>query len=290
MRIRDGGAVRELRYRFRGQGLRIDRPGEVVPSPPVNLLDFEKGTLSILHPHNATWEQVRVDATNGSGSAVDPVPFAPPPAIPEPARPEYTQPTNWPDRPALPDDVPPGIGPRPPGTTPASSPGFPPPVAAGMMPGTPAGMPPGMPVMPGMSAMSGMPAFPPMPLPGEAEPMELTCKGRTNDLYGFSCRLHELTVPDWGTMSLWLSDDPGLPPFHLLRHEAPRSHGRMEWFEKVAALLSKKRMFPFHAELKGEGNDALATWKVLSVTPLPGADDAALFSVPETFDRVGAAE
>ncbi len=153
---------------------------------------------------------------------------------------------------------------------------------AGEAPSTinaPAGMP-----SPGISA--GMPAFPEMPAfpmegMGGNEPLALVPKNQTNELFGFSCRLFEAKVPDAGTLWLWLCDDPSLPPFHLLRHELLRGHRQPEWDEQVARLLRKEKMFPFRAELKGEGGDLLAEWRVLSVkTDVKESDQTGLFDIP----------
>jgi hypothetical protein len=271
LQVVDGGSARELRYRFRDRRLRIDRPGKLVPSPPVNIVDQAAGKLRILHPHNATWEEAPIDSTNRSVRPLAPTPALLPPAGPPPALPSLTPPTTWPEPLKLSDDLPAGIGPGPPGLSPDFSP-----LAAGMAPGVPAGMP----------SIPGMPAFPPMPMLGEAEPMALMAQDPTNALHGFSCRLHEVEVPDWGTMSLWVSDDPRLPPFYLLMHEVSCSSGRSEWYELVTALLREAKAFPFHAVLKSESGHALATWEVLAVTFGLAGEDADLFGVPAEFHRL----
>jgi hypothetical protein len=262
--VRNGGGNRELRYRYNADWLRIDRLGENIPAPPVNLLDFGQGTLRIIHPHNGTWEQGAI------GGVGNPAPWTPKsPAFAKPIEDEplpttarRAPPADWPE---MPTDLPEGIGP---GAAKTPSP-------AASIPGMPAG---------GVS--SGMPAFPAMPeFPmkgmGDNEPMVLVSQNQTNELFGFSCRLYETAVPDHGTLSLWLCDNPSLPPFHLLAYEIPRRHGRPEWNEQVAQLLREGKMFPFRMVLKGEGDATLAEWSVLSIkTDVEKKDQEGLFEVP----------
>jgi len=299
MTMQNGGTGREFRYRYTETQLRIDRPGEVIPSPPVNLLDLEKGTLRIIHPHNGTWEQDAV------GRVADPTLHIPGSAIPDATR--MAIPADWPEMPGMPKNLPEGIGPgavqtpaiAPVPAIPATThmappsdwpemPGMPENLPEGIGPGTgqaspPAASIPGMPaggMSPGMPAFPAMPAFP-MPGIGGHEPMVPAFQNQTNELFGFSCRLYEMAIPDRGTLSLWLCDDPSLPPFHLLAHEIQRRQGRSEWDEQVAQLLRKEKMFPFHAVLKGEGGATLAEWSVLSIkTDVEKKDQEDLFEVP----------
>ncbi len=266
MAVQNGGPIRELRYRYGENQLRIDRPGEVIPAPPVNLLDLEKGTLSILHPHNGTWEQAPV------GGTVDLVSNTPT-TVPEsiiPA-PPVSPPADWPEMPGRPKDLPAGIGP---GAAAKPAP-------AASTPGMPAGIPSGMPAFP------AMPDFPMEGMAGDEEPMVLVPQNQTNELFGFSCRLYEITTPNHGSLSIWLTDDSILPPFHLLVHEVPSSHGQVEWDEQVAHLLRKEKMFPLLAELKGKGDDSLAQWRVLSIkTDVKEKDQSGIFKMPEGLHRL----
>ena len=170
--VRNGGASRELRYRYAVSQLRIDRPGEIIPAPPVNLLNFGQGTLRIIHPHNGTWEQGPI------GGVANPASWTPePPSFAKtmkdkliPAETRMDPPSGWPE---MPKDLPEGIGPGAAKTSPPAT----------SIPGMPAG---GMP--------SGMPAFPAMPeFPmegmGGTEPMALVSQNKTNELFSFSCRL-----------------------------------------------------------------------------------------------------
>jgi hypothetical protein len=115
--------------------------------------------------------------------------------------------------------------------------------------------------------------------------MGLAPKGETNDFHGISCERYEVKVPGHGTMSLWLSNDPTLPPFHLLTHQPP-DPGHREWDDRIAALLRKENRFPFLAILKGEAGDTLARWEVTAYRPRLAPDTPAdLFAVPQEFDR-----
>jgi len=339
MTMQNGGTDQEIRYRYTETQLRIDRPGEVIPSPAVNLLDLETGTLCIIHPHNGTWEQGAV------GRVADPILHIPGSAIP--AAPHMAPPADWPE---MPENLPEGIGPgaaqapspsasipgMPAGGMPAfpAMPVFPTPGIGGQdavggvgdpakvageigdpalltpgatrrkppvdWPGMPENLPEGIgpgaaqapspttsiPGMPAGGTSSGMPDFPAMPAfptpgMGGQKSMSLVFQNQTNELFGFSCRLYEMAVPDRGTLSLWLCDDPGLPLFHLLAYEIQRRQGRSEWVEQVAQLLRKEKMFPFRAVLKGEGGATLAEWSVLSIkTDVEEKDQNGLFDVP----------
>ena len=256
--VRNGGAERELRYRYNADELRIDRPGENIPAPPVNLLDFGAGTLRIIHPHNGTWEQGSIggagDPEKVAGGIAAPAVHTPESAVP--ASPRRAPPADWPEMPGRPAGLPEGIGP---GAAKTPSP---------------------------VASISGMPAFPAMPeFPmegmGGTEPMALVSQYQTNELFGFSCRLYETAVPDRGTLSVWICDDPSLPPFHLFAYETQRRQGRSDWDEQVARLLRKEKMFPFRAVLKGEGGNVLAEWSVLSIkTDVEKQDQEGLFEVP----------
>ncbi len=257
--MQQGERVQELRYCCRDQQVRIDHPGKIIPSPPINLLDLETGMLSIIHPHNGTWEQGTVA---GIADPVSPASAVPGSQIPATgATPRMAPPADWPE---MPQGLPSGIGP---GAAQASP-------SATMVPGMPAGMPGGMPSFP------AMPDFPMAGMGGD-KPLALVSQNQTNELFGFSCRLHEVALPRHGTLLLWLCDDPALPPFHLLAHEIHRRQGRSEWDEQVAQLLRKEKMFPFHAVLKGEGDAVLAEWSVLSIrTDVEEKDQEDLFEVP----------
>jgi len=103
MTMQNGGTGRVFRYRYTETRLRIDRPGEVIPSPRVNLLDLEKGLLCIIHPHNGTWEQ---NTVGGVAAPILHIPGSPIPAVTRMA-----PPADWPEMPGMPGNLPEGIGP-----------------------------------------------------------------------------------------------------------------------------------------------------------------------------------
>lgn len=254
--IKNGGQVQEFRYRFRDQQLRIERSGKIIPSPPVNILEVETGLLSIIHPHNGTWEQGSiVEGTH----PVSPAPVAIEASIPAiEERPRMDPPTDWPD---MPSGMPAGIGPGAKKPSPTAT----------LVPGMPAGMP----------AFPAMPDFPMEGMGGD-EPLTLVSLNQTNELAEFSCRLYEATVAREGKLVVWLSDDPRLPPFHLLRHELPNSRQQPEWNEQLAEQLRKKNLFPFKVELKAENGQTIISWTVLSVrTDLKKEEFDGLFTVPD---------
>ncbi len=261
--VRDGGRVREIRLSYDAERLRIDRPGNIIPAPPVNLLDLKQGTLRILHPHNGTWSEVgsRRSEVGGQRAEVGGQES-------EVAKPRMALPADWPKMPALPEGLPEGIGP---GASKMQVPSI--------NPGLPAGMP-AFPAMPTFS-MEGM---------GGDKPMVLVSKNQTNEFFGFLCHLYETTVPEHGIMSLWLCDAPALPPFHLLVHGLERN--RPEWDEQIARLLRKKKTFPFRAELKVvEGGEVLAEWNVLSIkTNVKEKNQAELFEIPAGMHRLSVSE
>jgi len=271
MSLRNGGSSQEFRYRYNATQLRIDRPGEIIPSPPVNLLDLKKGVLTLLHPHNGTCEQA---ALNGEQTdrPTRPIPPATMPTMPEQSH--RAPPADWPEMPkmqGMPQNLPKGIG-----------------LGAEKAPSS-INAPMGMPSS-GMPAFPEMPAFPMMGMGGN-EPMALVPQNQTNELFGYSCQLFDVKVPEFGTLQLWLCDDPSLPPFHQLRHELLHRHGRPEWEEQVAQLLRKEKKFPFRAELKGEGDDLIAEWRVLSIkTDVKESDQTGIFDLPSNVYLLPAEE
>ncbi len=274
MAVKNGGRSQVLRYCYAGNQLRIDRPGEIIPSPPVNLLDLEKGTLSILYPHNGTWE-VGAEAGDqrlevggqrsragdqgsevGSQSSV--------------VAPRMAQPADWPKTPAPPGGLPEGVGPASSKTPPSS-----------FNPGTSMGMP----------AFPEMPTFP-MPGAGGEKSMTLVSQGQTNELFGFSCCLYNVVIPRKGTVELWLCDNPGLPPFHLLAYRLQDRRDRSEWDKQLAQRLRNEKKFPFRMVLKSEeGGDVLAEWDVVSIkTDLKEKDVDGVFDVPSEMHRLPSRE
>jgi hypothetical protein len=259
LRMVSGQETTEFRYRLMEGRMRIDRPGEVIPAPPVNLLDLASGTLCILRPHNGTWQEVSAEKLR-----------SPPPGRPTP---------------------PPGIGPRqdpaitPPGQIPAGPAGQP--ATGADFPGIPPM--PEIPWPPGRSPGDiwkepGAPALPPV-IPGQASPLELKVTGEKRELHGYPCVRHTVALPREGEVVLWLAG-PGLfPPFHLLEAEAPRPEPRRDGFSRIPMLLRGRDLFPLQAEWKGEDGSLVARWEVIGIAAGPVEDDS-LFEVPAAFHRL----
>ena len=261
--LQNGDRNQMFRYRYNATQLRIDRPGEIIPSPPINLLDLEKGTLSILHPHNGTWEmgdetENQRSEVGDQGSDVR--------GSRSVAAPRMAPPADWPKMPAPPSGLPEGIGPSASKTT-----------APPFNPGTSMGMP----------AFPEMPAFP-MPGAEREKSITLVPQNQTNELFGFTCRLYEAVIPRKGTVELWLCDNPGLPPFHLLAYRLQDRRDRPEWDKQLAQRLRNEKMFPFRMVLKNnEGGDILAEWNIVSIkTDLKEKDLTGVFDIPSEMHRL----
>ena len=265
----------ELRYRLKDGRIRIDRPGEIIPAPPVNLLELKSGTLTILHPRNGTWQEIPAAKLRRPPSGIANLP-GPPPGIGPRQLSAITPPGqagHVPLDPAEPAKFTPRLPeiPRPPERPPLPPlPAVPPPAA-----GVPAGVP-------GPLAIPAVPAGAPPVLPGQAPPMELKATTGQREIHGYPCTRYTLAIPREGEMSLWLAGPGLLPPFHLLEADAPALAPGRDEFAKVPALLRERNLFPLLAELKGEDGSPLLRWEVTAITPSAGEDDS-LFQVPANF-------
>jgi hypothetical protein len=260
----------ELRYRLKDGRMRIDRPGEIIPAPPVNLIELASGTLTILHPHNGAWQEIPAARLRRPQSGIAGLP-GPPPGIGPQQLPAITPPGQAGHMPLDPDPVGPAKFaprlpeiPRPPERPPL--PTVPPPAAG--VPG-----PPAIPAVPGITS--------PM-VPGQAPPMELKATAEQREIHGYPCTRYTLAIPREGEMNLWLAGPGLLPPFHLLEADAPAPAPGRDEFAKVPALLRERDLFPLLAELNGEDGSPLVRWEVTVITPSTGEDDS-LFQVPANF-------
>ena len=52
---RHGGSEESFLYSREGDDMRLEKLGEHIPSPPVNLFDLSTGEVKILRPSNGTW-------------------------------------------------------------------------------------------------------------------------------------------------------------------------------------------------------------------------------------------
>lgn len=299
LRIISGRQETELRYRLKDGQLRIDRPGEIIPAPPVNLLDLATGTLRILRPHNSTWLEVPADALRPARPAPPHAGPTPPAGIGPPRGPGISPPRHRPDDLSGPppgDSGPskPQIGPSVPRVSPIPEiPGHQP------APALPMDLPPGIGPLfgGGVGGTVRAPPIPPIPgipggvipLPGMFHdgPLELKRTGEKRILHGYECVKYTIAIPREGEMTLWLAG-PGLfPPLHFLRAEVSRPQHRPDWDERIAALLREESLFPLLAELKGEGGNELARWEVIRMEPGDVEDpDSRLFKVPDPFTEL----
>ena len=282
MMMQDGGMKQEIQYRYTKEQLRIDRVGKIIPSPPINLIDLKTKMLRIIHPHNGTWEEGALEQKVKKANGFPEMPNLPPGIGPK-ATPPRPVPTHglppapvappkgfpkMPNVPAMPEGIPTnrpaGIGP---GAAPKSVPGIP-------------TMPAGMPAAGGMMPQ-GMPAFPMPSMMQIQKPLKLIALNQTNTVCGVVCQQYKLELPRMGSLTLWLSDDPSLPPFYPLRYNVPDRRIHSEWNEKVGELLRKEKKFPLLLELRGSGKDLLVQWKVLSIKPNQKQKDPQLFNVPK---------
>ena len=271
LRVVSGPQETELRYRLKDGRMRIDHPGEIIPAPPVNLIEFASGTLTILHPHNGTWQEIPAARLQRPPSGIAGLP-GPPSGIGPRQLPAITPPGragHVPLEPAGPVNFAPRLPeiPRPPGRPPLPA-----------LPTVPQ-LTTGVPEPPAIPAVSA--GAPPM-VPGQAPPMELKAANEQREIHGYPCTRYTLAIPREGEMSLWLAGPGLLPPFHLLEADAPALAQRRDELAKVPALLRERDLFPLLAELKGEDGSPLLRWEVTAITPGMGEDDS-LFQVPANF-------
>ena len=273
-------------YRVKGDQLRIDRPGEIIPSPPVNIIDLKSGLVTILHPHNGT---------SSSYTPSDAFPEADTPGLPlgMPQLPPGIGPQSS-AKPAPEPEKPARIGPDPsklPGVTEmratSETPDIPELPDAGSQPNLP-------PQIQQTSILSPppMPAMPPM-LGGPATaPFALKATGETQEIHGYPCSKHTMELHREGTLTLWLTKQEHLFPFHTLSYEGPNRFGRQEWQDQVSSLLHKEKLFPLLLTLtESQKNDEpaaeLARWEVTAIKPTtlqPSEED--LFLVPASYQSI----
>ncbi len=293
--IRDGGQKQTWQYRYDKNRLRINSVGRHIPALPINLLDFASNTISIIHPHNGTWEK---SALNGS-STDKAFPAPPPPVVPpqmrmtQPVTPQPVPPQQM--APALPVIPPPPALPQQTNNLPNSiKHKFAPPAMPDLPANLPKGIGPGAanplsapstePASGGMPVFPAMPAMPPIGLMHEApDVMKLIPQNKTNTLFGVTCRLYKMKITrNKGTLFIWLSNSPVLPPFYLPSRELPNQRYHAEWQEQVAQILRKKNFFPLHLELKTESGTTIAEWKIKSLkTDIKQKYNEEIFKVPE---------
>lgn len=313
-----------LRYQKKGDIVRIEGDPEAVPEGEFYLVNLNTGELSIVRNSNRTWiripppagaktlgpsESVRgvqgldgrerglgarptapgTPARHTLGSTPPPDETSPSPVVPKALFPEI----NLPGRSAATGRI------NPPATGLADfdsrvETGAAGGILGGIMPGTP-------PRFPGPGVPGGQ-------LPAVHETMELVAEGEQRVIHGFVCTRYYLSIPRQGRMTLWLSKEEGLPPFHLPSsgaHRRPASSMVLNWRQRWAALMREEGAFPFLAVLRNGGESAIngsiespsppplreveeiARWEVTHIETKNIEDaEGTRFTIPESFVEV----
>jgi len=284
--ITSGSRTETHLYQRKGDQLRIAQPGDLIPTPPLNLVNLRSGRVTILFPQNGTARTIETTDE-------------------KPPAPSDSSTPGFPSMPGLPPGIGPGAAVVPattePGQVPAgigpdlSQPTVPTDGTTPALPETP--LPGGVPANPAMPMMPEMP-----PIPGGPDAVEafvLKAGEETKTLHGYPCTRHTLDLPHEGRLTLWLTPDKPLFPFHRLRTEGPESLRNADWPDQLAALLRSKGLFPLlitqhdreHSpapeEKPARPGPERARWEVTSIqnTALKDPEES-LFSTPETFHQL----
>ncbi len=263
LRIKRSKQEFTLRQQYWNGQLRIEKPGNRIPSPPINLIDIKSGVIRILHPHNSTWQEMvaadlTLSPTRGPMLTGNPLPMPPAMATTNNTT-TRTSDALRPTRPfeqSLPD-LPSGIGPQP---------GH------------------------GFTAFPGQ-SFPPLgmfPSVERTHTIELKETEETRSIHHYHCVKHTVSIPREGEMTLWLAKSGVFPAFHLLRSDIPRQGRLGEWQAELLDLLRKHDRFPLLAVLVNEKPEReIVRWEVTHIKPGKVSDpEGTLFKVPVGFHRI----
>ena len=298
-----GNETNALLYTVGTTSLRVEMTATNWPNP-VDILDINSGTLTLLFPNNHSYVQLKPAteaATVGAPSFAMPMPPAglPPGVGPQSTSAAPPMPT-MPNMPAIPTGVgsqagtTPGmpVPPRPVMPNMPSTGGMPsmpnmPALPPGVGPQAGAGMPsaPGMPAMPNMPAGSGMPSMPVMPMPmmQNAKP-ELQTTGQKTNLLGFACQQYVLKQRG-ETLEVWATDS--LLPYQPYLQNQPHRFGPSRIEDQWPAMLTSRKLFPLLARLRYDNGAERFRFEVQSVTPQKlTAEDAKLFQPPEGYFEI----
>jgi hypothetical protein len=243
-----------LLYTVGTNSLRVEMTATNWPNP-VDILDRNSGTLTLLFPNNRSFLRL-------------------PPA---------TDATPAPGMPMPPGGLPPGIGPQSAAAAPAmpNIPVLPPGAGAQPQVAPGSGLPvmPPRPAMPNMPGASGMPAMP-MPMMPAAN-VELLATGQKTNLLGFACERYEIKQRG-ETMEIWATDQ--LLPFQPYVPSQPHRFGPRMIEEQWAESVKARKLFPLLATLKlGNGTERFR-FEVQAIKPRKLADaDAGLFQPPANY-------
>jgi hypothetical protein len=253
---------------------------------PVDILDRNSGTLTLLFPNNRSFVHLK-PATDAATAAAPGLPGMPAPfgagPMPPGSLPPGIGPQSAPGAPPMPNmpALPPGVGPET-----QATPGMPPMPAMPVRPQPPGGLPPGVgpqsPVGPGVP---GMPAMPMMPMmPGMMEKMELQATGQKTNLLGFACQQYVLKQRG-ETLEIWATDQ--LLPYQPYVQNQPHRFGPQRIEEQWPGMLTSRKLFPLLATLRYNKGAERFRFEVQSVTPQKLTDEEAkLFEPPAGYFEV----
>lgn len=270
---RAGTQPTHLVFTRKGDQLRIENTDNKLE--PINILDLQAKTLTIVYPHNTTFVKVDLAAlaarADGGRSGVS----IPPPLPPTPG--------SGPGSATAPR-VAPSISPPP---------GFPSPPPMPSMPGMPSPGPggpgmtsnPGMPAMPG-AGLPGMPGAPMMPAMMNMGAPELKKTEEAKEIQGLDCVLYSGDGRG-EKLEVWAAGDSDLFPFRLIERDFLGRHFGPRMLEETwPELLRERSLFPLEATLKMEpGSQERLSFKVEKIERKK-IDDPKLFQPPENYIQI----
>lgn len=301
-----GNQTNALLYTVGTTSLRVEMTVTNWPNP-VDILDINSGTLTLLFPNNRSFVHLK-SATEAATVGAPGMPM-PPAGLPQGIGPQ--SPPAVPPMPTMPNmpALPPGVGPQAQGTP--NMPTMPPrpvmpnmPSTAGMppmpnMPALPQGVGPqaqagsSVPVMPSrpppnmpnMAGASGMPSMPAMPMPMMPNAKaELQATGQKTNLLGFACQQYQLKQRG-ETLEIWATDQ--LFPYQPYVQNQPHRFGPQRIEEQWPGMLTSRKLFPLLASLRYDNGAERFRFEVQSVTPQKLTDkDAKLFQPPEGWFEI----
>ena len=275
-----GNQTNALLYTVGATSLRVEMTVTNWPNP-VDILDINSGTLTLLFPNNRSFvhlkpatETATVGAPGMSGMPMQSAGLPQgigPQSQAAPAMPNMPSTTGMPPMPNMPA-LPQGVGPQ---------------VGAGSsvppMPSRPTM--PNMPSMPNMAGASGMPSMPVMPMPMMPNAKaELQSTGQKTNLLGFACQQYQLKQRG-ETLEIWATEQ--LFPYQPYLQNQPHRFGPQRIEEQWPGMLTSRKLFPLLAGLRYDNGAERFHFEVQSVTPQTLTDkDAKLFQPPEGWFEI----
>lgn len=259
-----GNQTNALLYTVGTDSLRVEMTATNWPNP-VDILDINSGTLTLLFPNNRSFVHVKPTSDATTVGA---------PGMP-----------GMPGMPLPPGGLLPGIGPQSTPVTPQAGTLAPPPLPPMPSPSGAPAMPPmpPRPVMPNMPSTPGMPPMPMMP-PMMNQKMELQATGQKTNLLGFACQQYQLKQRG-ETLEIWATDQ--LFPYQPYVQNQPHRFGPQRIEEQWPAMLTSRKLFPLLATLRYDNGAERFRFEVQSVTPQKLTDDEAkLFQPPDGWFEI----